>query len=203
MIRILTVGIFAPLAITGSLLFSLDAYAEYPKSLPFEETPEAMMNFLNTRKWSGGKDYEFLELRECVVGDFGDDARIMKCRSSDYRETSRLGSRTCINRYVSVIRGGIHNNAGFGYGSYNEARYCTPYTQVSQERPEPGPELEPVQQQYNPAKEQPKTTTSSDSITLKKNDAILYVVTLVGLSGFLALIIPAAIRNVRFIKKDQ
>ena len=83
---VLAIGILLPMAGSASGLF------------PFDETKyEPFRQYLNKRgEEANGSRYKYLQLRGCGYSNDRGFSQ-MKCKSSDYSETNRLGTRTCIN----------------------------------------------------------------------------------------------------------
>lgn len=115
-------------------------YSIEAKAFPFDPTPEGFINWANSLTFAYGQTFEFLNPRNC--NKFNNNNNYI-C-DVDYKETTSLGTRTCIN--VSII---YDSNKKFRWfteryrGWEEEIRFeCSEWEKVSL-KPQPSPEAKP------------------------------------------------------------
>jgi hypothetical protein len=110
------------------------------KALPFEQTPDGFINYANTLTFDeGAKTFEFFNPRRCGIY-----IERYSCYV-DYKETSSLGERTCINAHVYYNA----NNGHLNWWQFAPPPECGNWEQVyvtSEPTPAPTPQENFLQQ---------------------------------------------------------
>ena len=139
----------------GVLMVALGALVPMEaKAFPFETTPESFIEYLNRQSWEDTSRYVFFNPRNCATSR---NYKQYMCEL-DFRQTTSLGTRTCIG---DVVIYSPYSISPIGGGNGEE---CSAWEKVV-ETPDP----QPAPTTQDPSQPIPPIPTTTTSTTLNNN----------------------------------